>query len=89
VSSLYKQVKMQKANIEAYAWIPVEFARPGKIIKIKTTGEWDDGWEVIDAPGQAIDAAKLDSQFQEDKRWLDVLEGKREVGFHIPGQNLV
>lgn len=47
----YTQCELQKidgdASIVELAWIPSEFGKLGKKIKIKKSGKWDDGWKVV------------------------------------------
>ena len=49
----YKQCILSKptpkGKLMEVAWIPVEFAKKGKILKLKQEdGEWTDGWIVED-----------------------------------------
>lgn len=43
-----RQCTMTKDNMTQTAWIANEYARVGKVIKIKTNGIWDDGWTVTE-----------------------------------------
>lgn len=57
----YRQCELRKfykeEDFEHYAirvaWIPEEFAKPGRIVKIKINGDWDDGWSVVEAGARA------------------------------------
>lgn len=44
----YTQCKLKKENTYQTSWIPSEFAKVGKILKLKDedTGVWTDGWVV-------------------------------------------
>ncbi len=45
----YRQCKMQKKNMFQTSYIPEEFAKLGKFLKLRDSeGEWDDGWKVIE-----------------------------------------
>ncbi len=46
---LYTQCKLSKNNIIQITWLPSEFAVVGRIVKLKETGDWDDGWKVDEA----------------------------------------
>lgn len=54
MSKFYKHTTMHKplpndGGIQVHiAWIPEEFAKVGKVLKLKDpiSGEWDDGWVV-------------------------------------------
>lgn len=43
----YTQCLLDRNGSRQHAWIPKEFATPGKFIKIKENGIWTDGWQVI------------------------------------------
>ena len=51
--SYYIQCRMRKAKIpygvsHRVEWIPEKFATKGRVLKLKTKGVWENGWEVID-----------------------------------------
>ena len=47
-TTYYRQCKMQKNNSFQVSWIPEQFARKGKVIKLLEDSGWDDGWIVIE-----------------------------------------
>lgn len=47
----YTQCYLAKGNWYQLAWIPTAFAVVGKVIKIKETDGWDDGWIVRNVYG--------------------------------------
>lgn len=56
------------------AWIDSEFAKRGKIVKIKTGDEWDDGWKVVKV-GSTQDAkivADRERDFKKHRSATDV-----------------
>ena len=42
-----KQCLLQKDSQEHIAWLPKEFAVPGKLIDFKAWGVWQEGWTVF------------------------------------------
>ena len=45
---MYTQCKLKKDNSYQMSWIPSQFAKVGKVLKLRDegTGEWDNGWVV-------------------------------------------
>lgn len=43
----YSQVELKRRQQTDIVWIPTEFARTGRYIKIKVNGSWQDGWRVM------------------------------------------
>ena len=52
----YRQCSLEKKTPEGtlnqVSWIPEEFAKKGKFIKLKEGEEWQDGWKVINVGGR-------------------------------------
>lgn len=44
----FRQCKLRKENAFTTSYIPDQFAVLGRVLKLKTGGEWDDGWTVIE-----------------------------------------
>lgn len=43
----YTQCKLRKGNMFQMSWIPSEFAKEGKIVKLRDANDvWHDGWLV-------------------------------------------
>ena len=40
------QCTLRNSGSEHVAWIPEQFAKAGKLIKLQRDGEWTDGWKV-------------------------------------------
>ena len=46
--TFYRQCTLQKGNTTTVSWIPEEFAKTTKILKLKDRDDvWDDGWRVV------------------------------------------
>lgn len=43
---MYKQCKFKKDNVTAFAWIPENFARVGKVVRFKIDNMWYDGYRI-------------------------------------------
>lgn len=47
--SFYRQCELRKKNSIQITWIPEEFAKKGKYIKLlQDNNTWDDGWQVTE-----------------------------------------
>jgi hypothetical protein len=42
----YRQCRLVRGAVCYTAWIPVEFAKVGKILRIRRERVWEDGWVV-------------------------------------------
>ena len=51
----YKQCQLQNGNRHMVSWIPEQFAHVGKILELLENDEWEDGWQVMTAGGDAIE----------------------------------
>lgn len=62
---MYTQCKLRKNNLHQMSWIPSNFAKVGKVIKIRDEGtdNWTDGWVVEEA--------------YSSKPWKEVNEGSQ------------
>lgn len=58
---LYQQCLLYKGNTAMVSWIPTEFAKKGKVVKLKVNGEWDDGWFVMSQFGNKITREQLNT----------------------------
>ena len=45
------------------SWIPEKFAEVGKVLKLKESGEWEDGWEVVHV-GSRLDSKIVNENSQ-------------------------
>ena len=45
-NKLYQQCRLQKGSDVIVTWIPSEFAKSNKVLKVKLEGIWDRGWTV-------------------------------------------
>lgn len=63
---MYTQCKLRKDNLHQMSWIPSEFAKVGKVVKLRDEddGKWDDGW--------IVEAAYF------SKPWKEVNEGSQQ-----------
>ena len=44
--TLYTQCGMRRKNVIRTSWIPQKFAKVGRVVKLKDSDEWSDGWVV-------------------------------------------
>lgn len=74
---MYKQARLTKNkkledgtpyHIINTAFIPSEFAKVGKIVKIKKGEKWDDGWKVTDVYETEFDEDYVNERSQDYKR---------------------
>lgn len=42
----YRQCVLKKNSTTTTSWIPEKFAKKGKVLKLKDSGIWSDGWEI-------------------------------------------
>jgi hypothetical protein len=81
---LYRQCLLRRKNVEQRVWIPMEFANPGKHVKIRpgskksgclvgSAGAWEDGWLVIEAFGSKTQE-DLDNQRSAQRELADKLK---------------
>jgi len=51
----FTQCKLKRITVDRdcihVAWIPFRYAKIGNVIKIKSLGEWTDGWQVVEIYG--------------------------------------
>lgn len=63
----HTQALLQKENSFQTAWIPSEFAVPGRYLKLRSRGEcWDNGWIVVNA-GTILDTTFVNERTQDYK----------------------
>lgn len=43
----FRQCSLQKKNEHQVSWLPEQFAKLGKWLKLRENGIWEDGWQVI------------------------------------------
>tara|TARA_B100000745_G_scaffold298198_1_gene246411 strand:- start:931 stop:1158 length:228 start_codon:yes stop_codon:yes gene_type:complete len=55
---MYNQCRLRKGNAIQVSWIPSEFAKENKYVRLKENGEWTDGWKVLTV-GAGITAKAL------------------------------
>jgi hypothetical protein len=51
----YRQCKLVNGDTNQTCWIPSKFAQIGRILKLKTNGQWIGGWLVKDIYPYTID----------------------------------
>jgi hypothetical protein len=51
--ALFKQCSMKRGNVTRVEWIPTEYAKVGKVLRLRDDGVWVDGWVVETANGEA------------------------------------
>lgn len=77
MKTMYKQVQIEKKMktddgtpymIISTSYIPSEFAKVGKIIKVKRFDKWDDGWKVTSASSIELDEDYVNERSQDYKR---------------------
>lgn len=44
----YAQCILTKGTKKTTSWLPMKFAKTGKVLKLKDDGTWDDGWTVTE-----------------------------------------
>lgn len=49
----YFQCRLTRENATRISWIPAEYAKAGKTIRIKSGEEWSDGWLVAEVYGKS------------------------------------
>lgn len=63
----YVQCQLKKNNLRTIAWIPLEYAVLGKILKLKCGDTWDNGWIVEELFGsQSYSILKLQEMVDRD-----------------------
>jgi len=67
---LMKQCKLRRNSTETTSWIPAEFAKKYKYLKLKgRDGTWTNGWQVIEVGAtKEYDQAIEDSQDYKHQR---------------------
>lgn len=55
----YRQCKLKRGNTYQTSWIPEKFAKQNKYVKLKTNGEWIDGWQVVHVGARMDEASAL------------------------------
>ena len=71
-SDVYRQVELKRESSVDVAWIPSGLTKVGKKLKVKVSGEWQDGWVVTACYG-ARNLDEIQIQRWSQKRWADVL----------------
>jgi hypothetical protein len=85
VETLYKQCRLVKTDEKTQstfterAWIPQQFAKLMKVLKIKQTdGTWDDGWVVDHVGTMALKQSQLPDPH------LTIKRHRRNTGDSLP-----
>ncbi len=60
----YRQVKLKKDCWESTCWIPERFAVVGKLLGIKSSGVWVEGWIVSEIYSRLDEKTVLSNQDQ-------------------------
>lgn len=58
---LYQQCRLQKGTTHQMSWIPAKYAVKGKTLKLRSNGEWEDGWVVNETYATRMDDDLPDS----------------------------
>lgn len=48
----YVQCLLVKSNRSQTSWIPAQFAKLGKVLKLRLDGVWNNGWKVVATYGK-------------------------------------
>ena len=57
--ALYRQCVLTKGTAKQTSWIPAEFAKEGRILRLKNEAGWDDEWKVTLAGAHLLPGSKL------------------------------
>lgn len=70
----YKQCSMKhRDGFVHVAWIPTEFARRGKFLKLLFGSDWQNGWQVIEVYSEVKNKELLDLERNVHKDFVYVL----------------
>lgn len=64
----YKQCLLHRKGILMTSWLPLQFAKKSKVLKLKNKGEWEDGWTVMTEFGQIINEEQRQTM---ELQWAD------------------
>lgn len=70
----YKQCELKNKDKVEISWIPIEFARTDKILKIKINNLWDNGWIVTKVFDTIMDEKILLIDNRTHKEWREVTD---------------
>lgn len=62
--------KIPEGELQQHTWLPEQFAKIGKIIKIREDGVWNDGWEVKEASSSLLAEENLPNFYKDSKSHL-------------------
>lgn len=55
---MYRQCRLERKTENGVccqvSWIPVPYCVKGKVLKLRSNGIWENGWEVISASDRAL-----------------------------------
>ena len=63
----YTQCGLYRKNVKKVSWIPTEFARTGKALKLKDNGIWEDGW-IVEWVGQTDDRPDVNKTIRNHRK---------------------
>jgi hypothetical protein len=75
MAAKYRQCLLEKSGTFQRVWIPLEFAKEGKVLKIRTGETWEDGWKVFEAGKSIMSQETLNLQRSNQRDIAEVLEG--------------
>jgi len=73
----YKQCVLDRSGTRTVTWLPEEFAKPGKVVKLrkKRQEDWTDGWQVKVVGKKRLSEeqiACIDRQFLHHRETTDI-----------------
>ena len=63
----FRQCKLHRGAQRTVSWLPERFARQGRYLKLKTDGEWQDGWRVMAVGSQRMTEQEVNERSQDYK----------------------
>ena len=73
-SNKYCQCKMKRNSEGRVGWIPLEFAKVGRVLKLKINNKWQNGW-TVKSVGSMEDAKYIEEHerdYKEQRKASDI-----------------
>ena len=72
--SFHRQCRLRKGATEQVTFIPEEFAKVGRFVKLRSATEWDDGWKVVAVYSrvESREAAERSQDYKHQRRASDI-----------------
>lgn len=67
--------KLGSGTMTTVSWIPEEFAKVGRVVKLKNGDEWSDGWTVKQVPNFSMSSdvvAKIERSHKDHRKVSDI-----------------